>query len=248
MKTRALLILMVLAAFLATSCDQGLFGTNFFSAFENYDAPNYLDASSGDLVKAAADDRFFKEMDETEKTAVLVTLEGTYTDEAAPKEDRTQAALLAADVHIYTTGTDDTLKALNKIIGDTIDGNEPDFEDSNFMATFFGEDATIEDVAAQLDALAAAAAALTTYGALLEEDATLKSYDDNPGDTATIALIGGVVSALLSANSEKSTEDVAAILLGAQEGTLEPPGGEDLEETLGVDLWRVITTGIGDLF
>lgn len=243
MRTRTLLILMVLAAFLATSCDQGLFGTNFFGAFESYDAPDYQSASSADLVKASEDDRFFEEMSEEEAAVVVAKLEVTYTDTNLPDDERADAALLAADVYIKTSAASETMTVLNGIVGDAINGTTPDFQDSTFISTLFSDDAT--ELAGQLEALAGAADALAAYGGLLGTDSTLSTQDDNPGDTATLALVGGVVKALLSENGDDPAAVAAALI--NDPASLNPPVGADLNGILGPNLVNVIEAGIGSL-
>ena len=234
---------MVLAAFLATSCDQGLFGTNFFGVFESYDAPNYQSATSADLVAAAEDDRFFEEMSEEEADAVVATLALTYNNDALPDDEQADAALLAADVYIKTSAASETMTVLNSIVGDAINGTTPDFEDNTFISTLFSNDPV--ELADQLEALAGAADALAAYGGLLATDSTLVSQDDNPGDTATLALVGGVVAALLDANPVLTTDQVAAALIDDPSSLTAPSG--DINTILGADLVNVIEAGIGSL-
>lgn len=250
MKTRALLILMVLAAFLATSCDQGLFGTNFFGVFESYDAPDYQSASLADLVEASEDDRFFKEMSPDDKGDLLDNLNDTYNN-ASTDEDKAAAVLLMADVHIYTTGADQTLTAMNGLVGDAIENEAPSFKDSTFISSFFAEDATVQEVSAQLEALAAAADALSLYGGLLTDEnrEALKAQDDNPLDTATLALLGGLTKVFIDAAGSSTT--LANAIVSRDFTGIEPaePTGETATDQLASmnfdeNLIKVINAGL----
>ncbi len=182
------------------------FTTNVFSSFDKYDMPSLTDAD--ELISAMYDDQFYENLSDSEKETVLETLEDVYSDSSEDVEERQNAAVMAADVHLKTSDTEEVMESLNSLVADAANGEEVYSEEDGdqpevFFRTLFGEppsgvskSAYKAEVLIKLNAFYEAAAPLEAYGETLEAGASAPP-GVNEGDTATKALMAGNTRAII---------------------------------------------------
>ena len=204
MKKNFLPVLIPVLLMVLSGCNP--FTTNVFSSFDSYDMPSLTD--SDELISARNDDQFYENLSDEEKTVVLDTLEDVYSDSSEDVEDRQYAAVMAADVHLKTSNTEDVMESLNSVVADAASGEEVYSEEDGdqpevFFRTLFGEPPTDiskavykAQVLVQLNAFYDAAAPLEAYGETREAGAPIPP-DINAGDTATKALMAGNTRAIV---------------------------------------------------
>lgn len=261
MKKIALLSLLVAVALVATSCDQGLFGTNYFSIFEgDYDMPNLATANADDLIEAAEDERFYDGLDdltEAEVDGIVTTLVGVANDIDAPADDRMDAALVASEVEIQASGADAAVQNVNDLVIQVI--NDPESinfdEPVDIIGQIFTAGATTTDVAKQLEGLFDAVGTFETYGSLLATNEP--PADVNAGDVAAKALLSGMVAAMVNDMTGGSTDEAvqdAAIATIADTIVNEPENlpllfdftdEPDFQSLIGPEIYAVVDDGIG---
>lgn len=218
---------LVLVLLLLTGCNPFL--TNIYSGIDKYKMPDLGDVD--DLLDASDDDAFYDKLedDPEAKEEVLETLEETYTDDSVDDETRQEAALMAADVHLKTSNTEDVMDNFNDLVSDAASMDDSEFKDSYNMDTpeglfksLFGDPpyesgTAVNDpdrvayyniVWVQLEAFILAVEPLESYGLLLKAGAPTPP-DVNAGDTATKALMAGLtrfITYSLDVDGDSSTE------------------------------------------
>jgi hypothetical protein len=213
------------------------FTTNVFSSFDKYEMPSLTDAD--DLIGARNDDDFYDNRKDNpeDKATVLETLADVYMDSSEDVEDQQYAAVMAADVHLKTSDTEEVMESLNSLVADAASGEEVYNEDDGdqpevFFRTLFGEPPSgvststyKAQVLIQLDAFYEAATPLEVYGETREAGAPIPP-DINAGDTATKALMAGNTRAIIFyQDSATPMDDLAEYLATPKDasGNL-PPG------------------------
>ncbi|OQY35440.1 MAG: hypothetical protein B6241_00620 [Spirochaetaceae bacterium 4572_59] len=202
--------ILLLILFSLAGCNPFL--TNIYSGIDKYKMPDLGDVD--DIIDSSKDDAFYDKLedDPAAKAEVLETLKDAYQDESADDETRQEAALMAADVHLKTSNTEDVMDNFNDLVGDATTMDNDDFEEAYNMDTpeglfksLFGdppyESGTPADdparvayhdiVWVQLEAFILAVEPLESYGLLIKAGAP-KPPDVNAGDTATKALMAGL--------------------------------------------------------
>ncbi len=205
MKKKLVLGQSLLLLVLLVSCNP--FSMNIFSGIDNMEMPDLT--STSDLLSVADEPQFYENLsnDPDAKAQVISTLEDAMynsTDTTTQQE----AALMLADVHLKTSGSDETLSNLNSVIGDALDGEEvfdPDNPET-LLDAIFDDSLSQAEIAEQLQAFYDAATALETYGNTLEDNDP--PNDTNSGDAATKALISGAAKFII--DSGNTVDDVAA--------------------------------------
>ncbi len=219
MKKKLVLGLVLLV--LLVSCNP--FTTNIFSGIDKMKMPDPTNVN--DLLSVSSEPQFYENLasDSAEKEIVIQTLNTVANDTSADPEVRQEAALMLADVYLKTTtGTDETLSNLNSVVGDAIEGNLDSYDLNNpetLLRMLFGEppggvySATYKAaLVLQLNAFLGAADSLQSYGELLEAGYPVPP-DTNSGDTATKALMAGIVRTIVYyENSANSIDSLAEYL------------------------------------
>ena len=114
-----------------TGCNP--FTTNIFSGIDEYVMPDLGDVD--ELLGSADDPAFYDNLkdDSSKKDKVLSTLTDSYTDTSVDDETRMESALMAADVHLKTSGTEDTMDNFNQLISDAASMETAEFESTYSM-------------------------------------------------------------------------------------------------------------------
>lgn len=219
--------ILVLGLFLLSSCNPFL--TNIYSSIDKYKMPDL--GNVDDLLDSVNDDAFYDNLedDPDAKAEVLETLKDSYTDESEDDETRQEAAVMAADVYLKTSNTEDVLDNFNDLVSDAASMDDGEFEAAYNMDTpeglfksLFGNPpyesgTTVDDpdrvayynlVWAQLEAFILAVEPLESYGLLLKAGAPTPP-DVNTGDTATKALMAGLtrfITFSLDSDSDGSSD------------------------------------------
>ncbi len=214
------------------------FTTNIYSGFDKYKMPDLGDVD--DVLSAAHDASFYENLedDEDAKAEVLETLEDTYNDPDVDDETRQEAALMAVDVHLKTSNTEDTMTNFNDLISDAANGEEVYDEDDGpeiLFKSLFGDPPYPEgtpvtdskrvdytaNVRVQLQAFLYSVEPLEAYGAILKSGAPAPP-DTNRGDTSTKALMSGLVRFICySLDSDNDNSGSGEYVAGIEEGDLD---------------------------
>ena len=213
------------------------FTTNIYSGIDKYKMPDLDDVD--EVLDAANDPDFYENLkdDPKAKEKVLETLEDTYNDPDEDEETRQVAALMAADVHLKTSDTEDTLDNFNDLISDAANGEEIYDSDSGdgpevlFKSLFgdppypVGTSTTSSSyisykklVTTQLNGFLLAIPALQAYGNNVNAGFPIPP-DANAGDTATKALMAGLtryISFMLDVDGDNSSVSDAGYVSGIE--------------------------------
>ncbi len=218
------------------------FTTNIYSGIDEYRMPDLDDVD--EVLDAANDPDFYDNLkdDPKAKQKVLETLEETYNDPDEDEETRQEAAIMAADVHLKTSDTEETLDNFNDLISDAVNGEEiydPDSGDGPevlFKSLFgdppypVGTSTTSSSyisykalVVTQLNGFLLAVPALQVYGNNVNAGFPIPP-DSNAGDTATKALMAGLtryISYMLDVDGDNSTVSDAGYVSGIEAADVE---------------------------
>jgi hypothetical protein len=193
--------------FVLSSCNP--FTTNIYSGLDKFKNPDLTDANA--LLDSSDEPQFYENLkdDPEAKALVLKTLAEVYNDPTAPDEKQQEAALMAADVYLKTSDTEDVMSNLNSLVGDAVSGEDVFSGDTGddgpevFFRAIFGEppvgvpQATYKaTVVIQLAAFRESAEPLQIYGEKLEETG-VSPPGTIDGDNATKALMAGMTRTLM---------------------------------------------------
>jgi hypothetical protein len=227
--------------FLLSSCNP--FTTNLYSSFDKFQNPDLTDV---DEILAASDEpQFYENLanDPDAKAQVLATLSDVYNDPDASEEKRQDAAIMAADVYLKTSDTEEVMSNLNSLVGDAVSGEDV-FSGSGdsdgpevFFRSLFGEPpedipfATYKaTVVMRLDAFKDSAAPLEAYGETRESGAPIP-IGLNTGDTATKALMAGITRTIIYYLGGSDPVDDLATYLATPKVDGDLPDGLDYAST-----------------
>jgi len=200
-------VLPLLLLFLLSGCNP--FTTNLYSSFDKFKNPDLTDADA--LLDAADEPQFYENLknDPEAKAQVLATLSEVYNDPAEDPDKKQEAALMAANVYLKTSDTEEVMSNLNSLVGDAVSGEDVFGGSSDtdgpevFFRAIFGEPpadvptATYKaQVLIQLSAFRDSAEPLQIYGENLEVTHA-SPPGTNDGDNATKALMAGMTRTLL---------------------------------------------------
>lgn len=224
MKYLRLGFILILFTFLG-ACNP--FDMNIYSSVDKMKMPDFGDGD--ELLFEAGQPQLYEYLKNHpgDKDKALKTLENMYKGSAGT-ETQQKAALMAADVHMKTSGADEVVENLNNVIQDSVDGkavyekNKPEA----FIKKLFGEkpsgmsDSEYKDkVKKQLKAFQEAAAPLNAYGKTLDSSSAPEGI--NKGDVAIKAVLAGAASAVLKhvdSDNDKAIEKLADYLVNPAGG------------------------------
>ncbi len=237
MKKTALLILGF--AFLA-SCE-AMFTTNIFDSLDNLDLSSM---STEEKAGAVLDDTAgaIEGMSQTEIDELINDLTALADDTSASDNTRMQAAAAAAEVGLTSTGADETINSLSDMVTDLASGDLTINDPSDILDNLFSG-LSEDEITAQLDAMVAAASALSTYGSVLGSGGEAPA-GVSADSVAVTALVVGLVS-----QSTNTTAEIAAAIIGGTTSSIDLPdmsaltadGG--IETIFGADLANTIEGG-----
>ena len=223
-------LLTVLILLVLTGCNP--FTTNLYSGIDKYKQPDLNDVDA--LLDDMDEPQFYENLNEEEKQQVLDTLEEVYSDPTAPTEKQQEAALMAVDVHLKTSDTEETMTNFNSLVGDAVEGEDiPDVSaPEELFRELFGEPpagmteaqrVTYRDevVKPQLVAFYSVCDPLEAYGQTLKAGIPAPP-ETNAGDTATKALMGGMTRTMLYYIDDPAPIDVLSDYLSRPAAEVTP--------------------------
>lgn len=227
-----------LASFFAVGCTEML----TFNLFETLEAPmlptkaEIAEMEPGELVDLlndlVVDESFYEEIEPEALVAIVESLVIVYEDPESTAEEIQDAAILAADIELATSGGDEVIETVVEVVLDLIEGGdsggeatggevpgepaeEPDIFDfvAATLAAAFEEVDEDTEFDATVDALVAAAAAYEALGLSLQDLDGDGAVDSPPGTNmgaiAQEAIVAIFVAETIDAMTRDGLADVA---------------------------------------
>ena len=205
--------LLMITGLLFMSCEE-MFTTNIFQDLDKLDLSSM---SSKEKAVTVLDDAegAIEDMSEAEVDDLIAELEGLYNNPGEDDDTRMQAAAAAADVELAESGANDTINNLGDAVSELADGSLEVDDPSDILTSIFSDESGnplgVTEIAAQLEAMVAAAAALEVYGSVLGADGGEPAYV-NPEEIAMTALIVGMVDLVSDSNPAATYTDIANVI------------------------------------